>query len=188
MESKTTTIIVPSKTKWKWINQFGLIMMSVLFLALMSLLGYITYISFNTMLIFSILVSLIMLFLLYQFKRFIQSNFFHEKLILNPNKITIEIWSLVGSIKISIDFNEIQYFGQITTDYQNDISNYSTEVSSMSNSSSKVILKKYFLVEKARIEVRTSDKIILFGKNLASWDIDELINKVEYHTGVFFNK
>ena len=187
MTNPRLTIDLTAKSKWKWIARFGLLMQGLCLLALISLFAYVTYLAFVAGIIFGMIVTGLMLFLLYLFKRFIELNSFFEQVIVSSNDLTISIKSMVSKKTTTIPLKDIEYFGPVTADFYNDQHSPFIQTYVMDRTNLGVYHERQNLVDNGGMEIRTAKKKIRFGKNMVSWDVENIVRQVESHTGIYFN-
>ena len=188
MSKLPITLDLIPKTKWKWIVQFILIVQGLVILVVVSSFAYFTYLFFESGIIYGLIASVFMLFILYLFKRFIELTFFVERITATSTHLTIIIKSAVSKKSTTIALTDIDYFGQARAEFYTDSISPFIETRNIDRTGLSVERRRKYLVEGGGMEIRTRENILIFGRNMVSYDTDELVRKVEYHTGMYFNK
>jgi hypothetical protein len=180
MLAKPLKINVLPSSKWKFAIVFGLLMQTLIFLAVFSGFVCIAWIGFKDGIGLGILATILLLGLLYFLKRLIQSNYFFESIEVNSYDLIVVIRSAVHEKRYSIPLKNIEYFGAATQDFYNDAHMPFVQALTIPDR------QKKYLVNDGRMEIRTEQTIYRFGVNMVSWDIDEIVRKVELHAGIIF--
>lgn len=140
---------------------------------------------FSSNIFLAIVVSLFASALIfYLMKHFFKNVIFTEYIVLDTDSITIFYKSIAALSQKKFKLTEIIYFGFAGyTEFTNhtmhsqvlDITGLGTREKQLQN-----------LIDEGTIEIETVNAKHRFGKNMASWDVEELINEIEQITGKKF--
>ena len=110
-------------------------------------------------------------------------HFFSETLIVTKQSIAIIHKNLANTKESVVNFNEIHYFGFANQQYtKHTMDNPTLDVTGLAQRESEL----QYIIDEGNIKIETSSKAIKFGKNMPSWDVEEVIEEIEEFTGLKF--
>lgn len=119
------------------------------------------------------------------FYRILDSAFLKESVIVTKDTITIVNNRLSSSGKETIGLDSIRYFGFAHTNFTPhtmdspvlDITGLATQEREMQ-----------YVIDDGNVKIETASGTIKFGKNMPSWDVEELVEKIEAYSGRKFQR
>ncbi len=128
----------------------------------------------------SIICFLIGFVFCYIFFRILNSAFFKELLVITKQDITVIHKNLTNEKKFTFPLGEIKYFGFSEQKYtKHALDNPIIDFTGLATSEREL----QYIIDEGNIKIETDTRAIKFGKNLPSWDVEEIIEKVELFTG-----
>jgi hypothetical protein len=120
-------------------------------------------------------------------KKYFERIFSSEKIIVTYSTLTVIHKTLSKEIKNEFPLRDVLYLGFAgnTLYTENNMGNSVIDFTGLATVEKEV----QFLIDEGTIELETEHQVFRFGKNMASWDTEELIKKIEDHLGrKFINK
>jgi hypothetical protein len=117
-------------------------------------------------------------------KKYLDNVYYKEQITLRPTTLTISI-KKIGSLKeYNIDVTEIQYFGFVGDhEYtEHPMDNNVVDFTGLATTEREL----QFVISNGNIEIESEDEILRFGKNVPSWDAEEIVSKVERYYSLKF--
>lgn len=126
--------------------------------------------------------------LLYFFvaRNYLKNVFYKEKMIVNGKRIIVSYNGWATSKEREFELDEIEhlrYAGNVQYT-QHPMHNPVVDFTGLAVGEKQL----QFLIDDGTMEIVTKDETFRFGKNMTSWDAEEVIEKIEYFTGREFNK
>jgi hypothetical protein len=126
-------------------------------------------------------IAAIVLFL--AFFKILNAAFFSEQLIVTKDDITVIRKNISDSDKSVFRVDEIKYFGYADQHYtKHPMDNPIVDITGLATQEKEL----QYVIDEGKIRIETSAKDMKFGKNLASWDVDEVMDKIESFLGMKF--
>ncbi len=119
-------------------------------------------------------------------KKFLEQVFFQEYILLNKQNIKIYHKTFLQEKETIIAINEIKHFGFAGQQPYTHNAMHSEVMDITGLQAGEKELQ--YVIDKGTLEIETEHLKHRFGKNLASWDAEEIIYKVEMFLGRGFNK
>ena len=177
-------LIINLKPKIKSAIKIGFVFQGVLILLLTIALFSLSIQAFLSITIISILciVGAIIYFIVG--RNYLRNVFYKEQITVSKNELTIIYKSLGINKTYDFDLNDIKYFGHVgTVEYtEHPMNNPIIDFTGLGVGEREL----QFLIDDGTIEIATSDETIRFGKNMTSWDTEEIIEQIEQYTGKKF--
>jgi hypothetical protein len=119
-------------------------------------------------------------------KKYLENVYYKEYLILNPDSITVVVKKLFQKKEIPFKIQEVQSFGlAVETNYtQHPMANEVIDFTGLQTTEKELQL----LIDEGAMEISTSNKTLRFGKNLPSWEVEDIVAAVEKYYGLQFKK
>lgn len=128
---------------------------------------------------------LISLVLFIIFFKILDAAFFKEQLIVTKEDITIIHKNLSNTKKYVFNLNNIKSFGFADQHYtKHPLDNPVIDFTGLAAQEREL----QYVIDEGNIRIETDTKNIKFGKNMPSWDVEELVEKIELFTGQKFAK
>ena len=123
------------------------------------------------------------LVLLSAFLKMLSSVFFRESVILTKHTITVVQEKPFQTKKHDFNVNDIIYLGFSEQQYtKNAMDNPVVDFTGLAAGEKEL----QYVIDEGNITLQTADKAIKFGKNMPSWDVEELLLQIEQTTGKKF--
>jgi len=119
-------------------------------------------------------------------KKFLEQVFFQEYIILNKEQIKIYHKTFLQEKEQVFNLNELKHFGFAGQQKYTHNAMHSEVMDITGLEANEKELQ--YIIDKGTLEIETETSKHRFGKNLASWDAEEIIYKVEMFLGRGFNK
>jgi hypothetical protein len=114
------------------------------------------------------------------FFKIMNAAFFKEYLIVTKNGLTVFQKNLSGVKKYPVELSEIIYFGFSNQQYTKHVMhNPIVDFTGLATQEKEM----QYIIDEGNIKIETENEIIKFGKNVPSWDVEELVTEVENFTG-----
>lgn len=173
---------ISCKPKEKTIVKFGFGFQGiVIFLGCIAMLFFTYEILSDKAYVFSFIFFGVTIFFFYVGKRYLDNFYFKEYILLETGKIIVVHKTLFNKKQHEFDLKDIVYFGFAgRIDYtehpmKNDVIDFTGLAT--------VEKELQYLIDEGTMEIRTNEKTLRFGKNLASWDVEEIVSEIEgYYT------
>lgn len=183
----TKPFIIDLKSDTKTVIRIGFAFTG--FLLLVGVLGFcfiiFSIISDITVKAVVVIVACILFF--YVARKYFQNVFYKEQISIDGDKliITYKSWSFEKVYEFNLA--DIKYFGFVgMREYTEHPMNSSTVDFTGLGTGEREL---QFLIDDGTIEIETEDEVLRFGKNISSWNAEEVIEKIETHLGrKFINK
>lgn len=117
-------------------------------------------------------------------KKFLEQVFYHEYLLLMSNGITLYYKTFLQEKETFFEKENIKQFGfagQVPYTH-NAMHNPVFDITGLEASEKEM----QYVIDKGTLEIETNDLKHRFGKNMASWDAEEIIAQVEQYYGAAF--
>ncbi len=117
------------------------------------------------------------------FYNILNAAFFSESLIVTKQTVTVIHKNLGNTKKSLINFNEIKYFGFADQQYtKHTMDNPILDITGLATQEREL----QYIIDEGTIQIETSSKTLKFGKNMPSWEVEEVIEEIEQFTGLRF--
>ncbi len=127
----------------------------------------------------------ISLVLLLVFLKTLGAVFYKEQLLVTRGSLTVIHSSLGNSRKQVFELHDILFLGFANQQYTpHPLDNPVMDVIGVATQEKEM----QYVIDEGNIKLETKNKSIKFGKNMPSWDVEEVIEKVENFTGRKFAK
>lgn len=114
------------------------------------------------------------------FFKILNSVFFKEYLIITTESITLFRKNLSGVKKFVFNLSDIKYFGFADQHYtKHPMDNPVIDFTGLATQEREM----QYVIDEGNIMLETETQKIKFGKNIPSWDVEELVEKIEHFTG-----
>lgn len=180
-------LIIDVKAKLKPIIKFGFILQGVIILLGVIALGILGITTMHDITWLSVLVIGGALFFFYVAKKYFENVFFTEKLIITPYTITVINKTWARENRQEFELRNIKYLGYAgTINYtEHPMNNKVVDFTGLGTAEKEL----QFLIDNGTIEIETEETVLRFGKNVSSWDAEEIIEQIERYLKVkFVNK
>lgn len=104
------------------------------------------------------------------FFKILSAAFFKEYIVVTKNTLTVFQKNTSGLKKFPIEISDILFFGSIV-----DFTGLATGERELQ-----------YIIDEGNIKIETENEIIRFGKNVPSWDVEEIVEEIESFTGKKF--
>ena len=127
------------------------------------------------------IVCLIITFIMFRiFFKMLNAAFYKEYLIVTKESITVVLKNLSSTKKNVFKLNTINYFGFANQYYtKHPLDNQIIDFTGLAAREKEL----QYVIDDGNIKIETGTKSIKFGKNMPSWDVEELVEKIELFTG-----
>ncbi len=127
------------------------------------------------------IICFIIVFILFRiFFKMLNAAFFKEYLIVTKDSITVVLKNLSTVKKSVVKLNSILYFGFADQYYtKHPLDNTIVDFTGLAAREKEL----QYVIDEGNIKIETEAKSIKFGKNMPSWDVEELVEKIEGFTG-----
>lgn len=117
------------------------------------------------------------------FYSILNAAFFSETLTVTKHELTI-LHKSVGSVKTTVvKLNEILYFGFANQQYtKHAMDSPIIDITGLATREKEL----QYVIDEGNITIETATKTIKFGKNMPSWDVEEVVEEIEAFTGIKF--
>ncbi len=120
-------------------------------------------------------------------KKYFRNVFYKEQIIVEGDKLIVsnKSWGTEKVYEFSI--NDINFFGHVgMREYtEHPMNNNVVDFTGLGTGEREL----QYLIDDGTIEISTEDEVLRFGKNMSSWDTEEVIAKIEKYTNrKFTNK
>lgn len=117
------------------------------------------------------------------FYNILSAAFFSETITVTKQDITILHKSLGTVKKTVVKLNEILYFGFADQQYtKHTMDNPIIDFTGLATQEREL----QYVIDEGNIKIETASKTIKFGKNMPSWDVEDVVEEVEAFTGMKF--
>lgn len=117
------------------------------------------------------------------FFKLLNTAFFREYLVATKEDLTVVRKDLNATKKQVIRLDEIKYFGFSEQRYtKHTMDNPIVDFTGLATQEREL----QYVIDEGNVKIETGSTVIKFGKNLPSWDVEELVEKVEQFTGKKF--
>lgn len=114
------------------------------------------------------------------FLKMLGSVFFRESLILTRQTITVLQEKPFRTKKYDFNTGDIIYLGFVEQQYtKNAMDNQVVDFTGLAAGEKEL----QYVIDEGNIMLQTADKLIKFGKNMPSWDVEEVLTQIEQVTG-----
>lgn len=118
------------------------------------------------------------------FFKMLDSVFFKEYIILTKQQISIVHKTVSSLKKYDFNLNDIIYLGFAEQHYtKNQMDNPVVDFTGLGVGEREL----QYVIDEGNIKLETATKAIKFGKNMPSWDVEEVIGQIESFIGSRFN-
>ena len=120
-------------------------------------------------------------------KKYFQNVFYKEKIIVEGDKLIVSNKSWGTEKVYEFNINDINFFGHVgMREYtEHPMNNNVVDFTGLGTGEREL----QYLIDDGTIEIETEDEVLRFGKNMSSWDTEEVIAKIEKYTNrKFTNK
>ena len=119
------------------------------------------------------------------FFRILSAAFFQEQLIVTKEDIKVIHKNLSSSKEYVFRLDEVKYFGFADQHYtKHPMDNPVVDFTGLATQEREL----QYIIDEGNIRIETGEKNIKFGKNMPSWDVEELVEKIEAFTGHRFSR
>ncbi len=127
------------------------------------------------------IVCLIITFIMFRiFFKMLNAAFYKEYLIVTKESITVVLKNLSSTKKNIFKLNTINYFGFADQYYtKHPLDNQIIDFTGLAAREKEL----QYVIDDGNIKIETGTKSIKFSKNMPSWDVEELVEKIELFTG-----
>ncbi len=169
----------------KSIIKIGFLLRSVFILFFIISLAFLGLHFFKSSFLAALICFAVCFILFIIFFRMLNAAFFKEQLIITKESITYINKNLSNTKKNVFDLNEIKYFGFADQQYtKHAMDNPIVDFTGLATGEKEL----QYVIDEGNIKLETDTKSIKFGKNMPSWDVEELIEKIENFTGQKYTK
>lgn len=120
-------------------------------------------------------------------KKYFQNVFYKEQIIVEGDKLIVSNKSWGTEKVYEFNINDIHFFGHVgMREYtEHPMNNNVVDFTGLGTGEREL----QYLIDDGTIEIETEDEVLRFGKNMSSWDTEEVIDKIEkYSNRKFANK
>lgn len=120
-------------------------------------------------------------------KKYFQNVFYKEQIIVEGDKLIVSNKSWGTEKVYEFNINDINFFGHVgMREYtEHPMNNNVVDFTGLGTGEREL----QYLIDDGTIEIETEDEVFRFGKNMSSWDTEEVIAKIEKYTNrKFTNK
>lgn len=113
------------------------------------------------------------------------SAFFKETLLISPTTITIVQISAGSTTEHEFKLDDIIYLGYANQEYtKHQMDNPVVDFTGLGVGEREL----QYVIDEGNIKLQSRDKTIKFGRNMPSWDVEEVVEKIEAITGRKFGQ
>ncbi|MBL7934726.1 MAG: hypothetical protein JNM51_02830 [Bacteroidia bacterium] len=179
------TFMIDLKAETKAIIKIGFVFMGFLIMLAVAAFLFMAFTIITDITVLAIfLISAAILFF-YISKKYFQNVFYKEQITIEGDKLTVSNKSW-GTEKIhEFNINDIKFFGHVgMREYtEHPMNNSIVDFTGLATGEREL----QFLIDDGTIEIETEDEVLRFGKNMSSWDTEEVIAKIEKYTNRKFS-
>ncbi|PBQ30641.1 hypothetical protein CNR22_02250 [Sphingobacteriaceae bacterium] len=126
-------------------------------------------------------VSIGVLIILYNM---LKAAFYSESLLITKQTITVIYKTQGNTTETSFHLDDIRYFGF----FQQHYTKHPMDTNPFIDVTGLAVLEKelQYVIDEGNIKIETATKSMRFGKNMPSWDVEELVEEIENFTGLKF--
>jgi hypothetical protein len=115
--------------------------------------------------------------------KMLNAAFFKESLIVTKNSITVIRKNLSATKNYEFDLDKIKYFGFADQHYtKHPLDNPIVDFTGLGTQEREM----QYVIDEGNVKIETASGSMKFGKNMPSWDVEELVEKIERFTGQKF--
>lgn len=185
--TQKSEIIIDLKPKIKSIVKFGFVFQGVLIIISIPLLLLLGLQIKNDLPLLSLLPFAGALVFLYAGKKYLENVYYKESIRISPTDLTVVIKKLGQSTQHSFSIKDITSFGYAGEEVftKHPLHNDVIDFTGLATTEREL----QFLIAEGTLEIETAEQRFRFGKNMASWEAEEVIAQVEnYLDSKFENK
>ena len=117
-------------------------------------------------------------------KKYFENIYYNEYIFLNPNTLTIVIKKLGNIKEYKFDIKDIQYlcFAGDLQYTKHPMDNDVVDFTGLATTEREL----QFIINEGTLEIETEDETLRFGKNIPSWEAEDIISTAETYLGIKF--
>ena len=118
-------------------------------------------------------------------KKYFQNVFYKEQIMVEGDKLIVSNKSWGTEKVYEFNMNDISFFGHVgMREYtEHPMNNNVVDFTGLGTGEREL----QYLIDDGTIEISTEDEVLRFGKNMSSWDTEEVITKIEKYTNRKFS-
>lgn len=169
----------------KSVIKVGLLVRAIYFLMPAIIFFFIAVIALKEELLGAIVCFIIGILFFYIFFKILNRAFFKEFLTVTKQDVTLTLKTLSNKKEYVFLLNEIKYFGFSSQTYtKHPLDNPIVDFTGLAATEREL----QFIIDEGNIKIETATQSIKCGKDLPSWEVEEIINDIEQFTECKFNK
>jgi hypothetical protein len=135
--------------------------------------------------VFALLCFAVCFILFLIFYKLLSTAFITEYLVVTEDSITVVCQKIGNKDEYTVMLNDIVNFGFAGLDYtRHPFANTIVDFTGLATQEREL----QYVIDEGKIQMTTSNDVFRFGKNMPSWEVEEVLEKVEAFTGTKFKR
>lgn len=179
MDAKTLSIELKPETKK--VIKYGFAIQASFMVIITAVMIVFAFLALRESLIWFALIMIVALLFLYISKNYLNNLFLKEFIVIEGNSLKILIKKIEKTNTYEFNLNDIVFFGHAgSRKYtEHPMTNHVVDFTGLGT----VERELQYLIDEGTIEIETEHKKLRFGKNMTSWDTEEIISEIEAFIG-----